>query len=250
MNPELDHADHYKRSANLRHFLYARENAHRDISKVATKALLDRLRWFVERVVTAAELPTPPVFGWSGGKESAVLEYVLRPFGWRSVCVLTQLELPISEKFISRALPKNFTVATTRHDVAWLKVNDEYLFPREPEQINKWRKITVFDTLEDYAKTFNAGMMITGRRRTTGDKVPGIIAVGERQVKNFAPLLDLTTSEIWAMMRHFDLPEHPLYELAPSSLVRGTGGWPMLTSWETMRGVDREFCAEMRTYFA
>lgn len=249
MIPSLDEVPFRRRMDNAAYFQHLFQNAHREISKHACKMLVERLRMFVQRVVDAADLIAPPVWGWSGGKESVVLEYVLRPFDWRAVCVLTHLELPQTERFIARHLPKKSDIVTTRHDLIWLRDNPEFLFPRTEAARTEYKRQTVTEPLERYAKDYEAGMLITGRRRANGDSVPGVVYVGERSVRSFAPLLELSTAEIWAIIRHFDLPINPLYNQLMSSLVRGTGGWPTLVSWEVMRACDPRFYEEIRPFF-
>lgn len=234
---------------NLPHFIYLFNQAHREISKNACQGLVDKLRWFVDRVISQTYLDGPVVYGWTGGKESVVLEYVLRPFRYKAVCVLTNLELPIYERYVSRNLPSGGDVVTTEHDIRWLKANSQYLFTRSAQLRDEYVRQTEIDPLEKYAIDTNAGMLVVGRRRAGGDLVPGTIYRGERPIRTFAPLLELTTAEIWAIIRHFSLLEHPLYYDQPTTLVRGTGGWPTLPSWEVFKAVDPRHFREMYPYF-
>ena len=240
-----DYLNPFKTMANLADFLYLYDHAHHDVSKLHCERLISQTRRGIELTLR----DKTAVYGWSGGKDSVVLEYILRPFGLHGVCALTQLEYPIVEHFVQRFCPPLVKVVRTEHGIEWLKRNPRFLLPRDTRTKSEWYKIVQQNGLDDFAHERFASLVVTGRRRSDGNSIPSLIYTPKNAPTRYAPLMNFTHAEVWAIMRHYELPEYPLYTLHPTSLITGTGCWAQEPSWEIVKGTDRELFERVRPQF-
>lgn len=234
--------------AKLPELLQIYQTAHLEISHQHAARLVDKARKFIETVIS--DLETPPVFGWSGGKDSVVLEFILRPFWLEGVCCLTKLEFPVVERFIAEHLPERVRLVHSAQDLEWLKANPRYLFARDPATNAAWYRKQQQTALDAFAAEKKAEMVITGRRRVDGNFVPSALYKPKAAPARFAPILDMAHAEVWAIMRHFGLPEYPLYALAPTSVVNGTASWPQEPSWAVVKAIDHRLYERVYPHFA
>lgn len=237
-----------KRMQNLPDLLRIYQYAHLEVSKVQASRAVDRVRKLID-IVVSEHKPRAVVWGWSGGKDSVALEYILRPFGWRGVCSITQLEYPVCERFLAANLPDRVELRRTHQDLDWLKANPKYLFARDAATHAAWYRMQQQNALDDLAADVGADMVVTGRRRSDGNCAPSTVYTPKSAPTRFAPILDMSHAEVWAILRHFDLPEYPLYALTPTSLVNGTASWPQETGWEIVKAIDHRLYERVRPQF-
>jgi 3'-phosphoadenosine 5'-phosphosulfate sulfotransferase (PAPS reductase)/FAD synthetase len=206
-------------------------------------ARIDRTIEHLRRVVGAREL----CFGWSGGKDSIVLERVLALAGYRAcVLVLTQLEYNAFLQWTTSHMPERLTVMRTQHDLAWLQKHPEMLFPQDSATAAKWFHQVQHWGQELFLKRERFDVMAVGRRRKDGNYCgrDGIYT-NSRGVTRFAPLWDWSHEEIFAALMYFKAELPPCYGW-PRGYQVGTGPWPARqfaasreVAWREVYQIDR-----------
>jgi 3'-phosphoadenosine 5'-phosphosulfate sulfotransferase (PAPS reductase)/FAD synthetase len=165
-------------------------------------------------------------FGWSGGKDSIVLERVLGLAGFRAcVLVITNLEYSAFLQWVTLHMPERLTVMRTNHDLGWLQRNPEMLFPQDSEIAARWFHQVQHRGQEAFVKKEDFAMIAVGRRRKDGNYCgPEGVYTNRRGVTRFAPLFDWTHEEIFAALEYFKADLPPCYGW-PRGYQVGTGPW-------------------------
>lgn len=165
-------------------------------------------------------------FGWSGGKDSIVLERVLAVAGYRAcVLVITHLEYREFLQWVTDNMPARLTVIRTRHDLDWLSRNPEMLFPKTSELAARWFHQVQHWGQERFIKHERFDLLAVGRRRKDGNYCgPNGIYTNARGLTRYAPLFDWTHEEVFAALRYFDAGLPPCYDW-PRGYQVGTGPW-------------------------
>ena len=168
-------------------------------------------------------------FGWSGGKESVVLEAVCARAGVREcVLVICDLEFPEFLAWATDHMPAGLTVVNTRHDIHWLAAHPEMLFPSTADIAAKWFKTVQHTGQRHYFRSRELDWLLLGRRRGDGNYVgpPGQWSYRDRAgVVRASPCHDWTNDEVLALIRLLNLPLAPCYRW-PRGFHVGTGPWP------------------------
>lgn len=236
-----------KRIEHLAYFGDLYRNAHKQISRRECMDLVLR----TADDMAATMQGERAVFAWSGGKDSVVLHYLMQLVGvFEGVCVATQLEYPCADAFMQREKPEGVFLIRTGHDLDWLLRNPRMLFPTEPRAKAEWyRQVQHYHT-DAFAASANATMLVFGRRTEDGNVMRGKVYEVRGRAKRYNPLKDFTHLQVWGIMRHFGLPEYPLYALHPTSLVTGTGAWAQEPNWGIVKATDPLLYSRVRKYFA
>lgn len=228
--------------------LYERARTGTLLTRQETDGEIQRLALKIGR-----ELPRlgHAVFGWSGGKDSVVLAFLL---GWAGfelpgVCAITRLEYPVVDDWIRRHKPANVELIETKHDVAWLRANRRFLFPADQRTTSEWYKIVQQAEQDAFMVRERATVLVTGRRRLDGNMVPSeVYTTGDGRTR-YAPLADVGHDVIWSILFWHRLPEYPLYALSDIAKVTGTGAWPQARGWDSVAAIDPDLAARMRPEF-
>ena len=165
-------------------------------------------------------------FGWSGGKDSIVLERILDLAGYRAcVLVITALEYRAFLQWVTDHMPKRLTVIRTRHDLDWLSRNPEMLFPATADLAAKWFHQVQHWGQEQFVKREGFDLLAVGRRRKDGNYCgrDGMYT-NARGVTRYAPLADWTHEEVFAALHYFQASLPPCYSW-PRGYQVGTGPW-------------------------
>lgn len=192
------------------------------------------------------------VYGWSGGKDSVVLAHIMQGAGILipGACVLTHLEYPIVNEFCHRHKPRGVQVVRTDHDVSWLLANRQFLFPTDAAVKARCYALVHQRYLDRFAALVGADVLILGRRRLDGNIIPAEFYPAEGKADRYNPIANTPHEFIWACMRHFNLPEYPLYSIQPEYLVTGTGFWAQDKDWEMVRKTDHRIYDRYAAMFA
>jgi 3'-phosphoadenosine 5'-phosphosulfate sulfotransferase (PAPS reductase)/FAD synthetase len=165
-------------------------------------------------------------FGWSGGKDSIVLEKILALAGYRAcVLVITQLEYRAFLQWATDHMPERLTVIRTHHDLDWLARNEEMLFPKDAAIAARWFHQVQHWGQEVYLKRERFDLLAVGRRRKDGNYCgrDGIYT-NARGITRYAPLADWTHEEVFAAIEYFQAALPPNYSW-PRGYQVGTGPW-------------------------
>lgn len=235
-----------KRMDNIAYFRGLYDKAHHEISKRECAELLKRTAEEMALVLQNERA----VYGWSGGKDSVVLQHLMGMVGkYVGVCVSTQLEYPCVDAFISLNKPPRTEVIRTPHDLNWLIRNPRMLMPTDSRTKSEWYRIVQHHYTDAFAKRVGATMLVFGRRTEDGNVMRAKLYSVEGKPRRYNPLKDFTHVQIWGILRHFDLPEYPLYARHASSLVTGTGAWAQEPSWDIVKATDPALYARVRRFF-
>ena len=166
-------------------------------------------------------------FGWSGGKDSIVLERVMALAGYRAcVLVITSLEYRAFLQWATDHMPERLTVIRTKHDIDWLSRNPHMLFPKTSDIAAKWFHEVQHWGQEQFLKQDRYDLLAVGRRKKDGNYCgQGGVYTNARGVTRFAPLYDWTHEEIFAALDYFRAELPPNYTW-PRGYQVGTGPWP------------------------
>lgn len=165
-------------------------------------------------------------FGWSGGKDSIVLERVLDLAGYRAcVLVITHLEYRAFLQWVTDHMPERLTVIRTHHDLDWLAKNQTMLFPETAEIAARWFHQVQHWGQELFMKRERFDLLAVGRRKKDGNYCgPQGIYTNARGMTRYAPLHDWSHEEIFAALHYFKAELPPCYEW-PRGYQVGTGPW-------------------------
>lgn len=235
-----------KRMENIAYFKGLYDTAHREISKRECAELMKRTADEMALVFQGERV----VYAWSGGKDSVVLDSLMRMVGNHiGVCVCTQLEYPCVDAFLMGNKPPRTEIVRTTHDLAWLRRNPKMLFPADSRTKSDWLRIVQHSHTDEFAKRVGASMLVFGRRTEDGNVMKSKLYTVEGRARRYNPLKDFTHLQIWGIVRHFELPEYPLYARHASSLVTGTGSWAQEPSWDIVKATDPALYARVRRFF-
>ena len=222
-------------------WLEARQQSVRLVPEVIERRIdetIDRIR----KEVAHRDL----AFGWSGGKDSIVLEKVLACAGYRAcVLVITSLEYRAFLQWTTDHMPARLTVIRTGHDLAWLKAHPEMLFPETSDVAARWFHQVQHWGQERFIKQEGFDLLAVGRRRKDGNYCgrDGIYT-NSRGVTRYAPLYDWTHEEIFAALEYFKAELPPNYSW-PRGFQVGTGPWPARqfaasreSAWREVREIE------------
>ena len=196
------------------------------------------------------------VIGWSGGKDSIVLERLCGLAGFRSsVLVITALEYRAFLQWVTDHMPEQLTVIRTHHDLAWLKQHEEMLFPRAAAIAARWFHQVQHWGQEVYVKREGNPILAVGRRRKDGNFCggPGGIYTS-RGVTRYAPLADWSHEEIFAALEFVGAELPPCYSW-PRGYQVGTGPWaarqfaPTIpAAWAEVQQIEPDIVREAAEY--
>lgn len=237
-----------KRLENVGYFRELYRTAHLRVSRGECDDIVGRLGERVLRVLSTRRA----VYGWSGGKDSVVLEYVLRSAGLslEGACILTALEYPAVDRFCATELPRKVTRIRTHHNITWLLANRQFLFPTDPALKARSYAMVQQAHMDKFAMERGATVVVLGRRRADGNVIPSEFYEAKGKPWRYNPLADTSHEFVWAAIRHYNLPEYPLYAISPKHLVTGTGWWPQDDGWDTVRHTDPSVYANYYPLFA
>jgi 3'-phosphoadenosine 5'-phosphosulfate sulfotransferase (PAPS reductase)/FAD synthetase len=167
-------------------------------------------------------------YGWSGGKDSQALRWIMEQAGVeRSVLGVTpDLEFPAMVQWYAAHMPEGCDVIEQpAFDMRWIRANPEMLFPRGTRGTEwfgvarrSWRQFAKYERLH---------VLVLGRRRKDDNYIgpPGTDRYLDREgVLRWSPLGLWTHEEVFALIAQQQLAMPPCYDW-PRGYVTGTGAW-------------------------
>jgi 3'-phosphoadenosine 5'-phosphosulfate sulfotransferase (PAPS reductase)/FAD synthetase len=113
-------------------------------------------------------------FGWSGGKDSLVLEQLCYFAGIQDCLMgLTDLQYPAFLAWVTAHMPAHLELVMTGLDLDWLVQHQGMLFPQDAKTAAKWFKLVQHSAQERYYREHALDMLIIGRRTADGNYVGG-----------------------------------------------------------------------------
>ena len=165
-------------------------------------------------------------FGWSGGKDSLVLQEVMALAGYTEcVLVLTYLEYRAFLQWVTDHMPPDLTVLRTRHDLCWLRDHPHMLFPQTASTAAQWFHQVQHQGQQDYVRARKIDFLAVGRRRLDGNYCgrDGLYT-NRAGITRYAPLVSWTHEEVFAALHYFGRTLPPCYGW-PRGYQVGTGPW-------------------------
>jgi 3'-phosphoadenosine 5'-phosphosulfate sulfotransferase (PAPS reductase)/FAD synthetase len=174
-------------------------------------------------------------FGWSGGKDSQVLRWVMEQAG-AGECVLAMtagLEWPAMLRWLSDHMPAGCEARTVPLDLPWLARSPRMLFPQGADG-PRWFTLIQHKVQARYYQDNHLDLLALGRRRKDGNFVgpPGQDRYANREgITRWSPLADWTHEHVLALIDREQIPLPPCYGW-PRGWQVGTGPWPA-RQWTT-----------------
>jgi 3'-phosphoadenosine 5'-phosphosulfate sulfotransferase (PAPS reductase)/FAD synthetase len=204
----------------------------------------DRLEQLIEQTVDEIRKHTAGLrvgYGWSGGKDSVALRYVVERAGVTE-CVLgiSNLEFPAFLQWVTDNMPDGLTVISTGQNLAWLARNPRMLFP-QGSYGPRWFKLINHTAQARYFQQQALDVILLGRRRSDGNWCGPARATGQppiyrnrEGITRYSPLADWSHEAVFALIDRENLPLPPCYGW-PRGYQIGTGAWPA-RQWTTSVG--------------
>ena len=200
--------------------------------RVSTKRLYELERKAIHDIRAAnMEYPNRCAYGYSGGKDSVVLNELVKRSGVQMHCFCTiHHEYPSMEEFIRKTAPTNTKfIYPNDFSMEYLNRHPEYLFP-EPTEKKIRSEYTMHWRVhaQRFLKSNGIKAMVTGRRIEDGNFCgrveDGIYVSSNSFVKSYNVIADWTHEELLAYIKINKLPMAPIYAY-PNGFVYGTHMW-------------------------
>ena len=210
------------------------------IDEVFPRPALDRL---VDETVERVRHETRGkrvAFGWSGGKDSLVLEGICRAAGIdECVLVITELEYPEFLRWATDNMPPGLYVYNSGLDLDWLERHPEMLFPANSTIASRWFKQNQHKGQRDMFRRWGLDMIALGRRKADGNYIgsPDGIYTNREGITRYSPIRDWSHEAVLAYIKANRISLPPNY-FWPRGFRVGTGPWPA-RQWT--KGVDHGF---------
>lgn len=168
-------------------------------------------------------------YGWSGGKDSQALRWVMEQAGVDQ-CVLAMssgLEWPAMLAWLTDHMPPGCQVTALPLDLGWLARNPRMLFPQGADG-PRWFTLIQHKAQARYWNEHQLDLLALGRRRKDGNYVgpPGQDRYTNRVgITRWSPLADWTHEDVFALLHLENIPLPPCYGW-PRGWQVGTGPWP------------------------
>ncbi len=204
----------------------AMDNARRHVSDDELDALIDRT---VDAVVKERQAGNRIAYGWSGGKDSQALRYVMELAGVQD-CMLAMtsgLEWPAMLRWHTDHMPPACDVMAMPLDLTWLRDHPSMLFPQGADG-QRWFTLVQHRGQTLYTQRERLDLLALGRRRADGNYIGPRGAdryTNRKGVTRWSPLADWSHEAVFALIGRENLPLPPCYAW-PRGFQVGTGAWP------------------------
>lgn len=167
--------------------------------------------------------------GWSGGKDSLALTFVMEQAGiYECVLARSNLEYPAFIEWVEKNRPEALTVFNSGLDLNWLSRNEHMLFPQDSKIAAKWFKIIQHRGQDWYFKEKGLDFLALGRRKGDGNYTGPkgeIQYTNKKGVTRYCPIAHWTHEEVLGLIYYYDIDLPPCYYW-PRGFRVGTGAWP------------------------
>lgn len=171
-------------------------------------------------------------YGWSGGKDSIVLQFVLEHAHLNLKGIMAtadpELEIPAFLKWVDANKPDGLQIIQNEKlNLEWLSENQHMLFPQTSKIAARWFSSIQHRSQYVFYEQNQLDLILLGRRRADGNYLgrDGSGFYTSHDCNIYTPIRGWTHEEILAAIHYYDLPWPPIYDY-PNGLVVGTGAWP------------------------
>lgn len=192
---------------------------------------------------------------WSGGKDSVVVEHVLKSCGYElpsCLGITDQLEYPAFMRFVTEYMPDGLNVFNSGHGYDFLKSNPEMLFPQGSKQASIWFKNVQHSAQNRFCKKYGINNLVTGRRVSDGNYTGknGVYTNSSTSITRHSIIYDWRHEEVMSCIIHYNLPLAPCYKWR-NGFVVGTGNWAarqwtgsIANGWRDIYEIDKNIVIE------
>jgi len=188
-------------------------------------------------------------YGWSGGKDSIVLDKLCEAAGINnSLLGICNLEYPAFMKWLEENKPENCEIVNTGQDLEWLLKRLNLLFPQDAKTAAPWFNGVQLAAQARYCKNQKLDILVLGRRLADGNFVgKGTnIYTNNDGITRYNPISDWKHEHILAYIHYNQLPLPPIYAWVNGYLC-GTHPWParqwtgsIENGWSEVYSIDPE----------
>jgi 3'-phosphoadenosine 5'-phosphosulfate sulfotransferase (PAPS reductase)/FAD synthetase len=168
-------------------------------------------------------------YGWSGGKDSQVLQVVCETAGIHEcILAITDLEYPAFLAWATDHMPHGLSIVRRPWDLDWLAGHRDMLFPASSGTASRWFSGVQHWGQRRYCRERDIEVLIQGRRRADGNYISPDGQPHYRDRRGFirhSPLADWTHEQVLAVIAHYGIDLAPCYRW-PRGFQVGTGSWP------------------------
>ena len=217
------------------------------LKKIETLMTRLELNPFIERAYSRMKgIKGKVIVAWSGGKESIVLLDLAKHAVKEAVPVLgrTDLEFPSFDRWLEKNLPPRTAILNNQWDMDWLADHPQMLFPNGGNEVMKWYKGVQHWAQEQYCKSWDISVMLTGRRTIDGNFVGPAGVYSKKGVKIVSPMYDWPNEAVLAYFHYHRWKWPPFYSM-PRGFYIGSGPWPARTAlttradnWKEIKAID------------
>lgn len=171
-------------------------------------------------------------YGWSGGKDSQVLRYLMSLAGIET-CVLgmtTGLEWPAMLRWQTDHMPLDCRVIAQPLDLYWLRDRPHMLFPQGKDG-PVWFAQIQHKAQTSFVHSEAIDVLAMGRRRKEGNYTGkpcewgGYEYTNRLGVTRWSPIADWSHEHVFALIARENLAMPPCYQW-PRGYQIGSGAWP------------------------
>lgn len=218
------------------------EEGYRSVSRIYIEELAETA---IERIERIAQGYSRVCVGYSAGKDSIVIEDLVRragvphtPILWRGIFHHASFD-----QWLAENAPRDLrTVWIDRPTWAYLEAHPEMIFPTTSRETTRWMSFK-WDVQKRTFKEDGFDLFITGRRiserNRCGSKADEYL-VRDGVYDTFSPIADWTTKDIIAYLRYNGLSIPPQYFDQPDGFVSGSDSWIELPRYESVRETVEE----------
>lgn len=234
-----------------------------NIEKYVSKAEIDiKIREAVEEIKGMTK-NRKAAFGWSGGKDSNVLNFVMNKAGI-SNCMWGRcnLEYPIYEEWVQKNKPVGLEEVNMGQDMAWLYQNYNMLFPSDRRVVQKWFKIVQQKAQRIYMDRNGLDIFILGRRTQDGNYTGKVIARKDSGscykpktgIWMYCPIRAWKHEDILAVIKYYKLELPPTYFMKDGFQLESIWARKQVESeeqgWRDIYDIDKRILYKAKNYFS
>ena len=172
-------------------------------------------------------------YGWSAGKDSTVLKFLMDELDINQ-CVMgmtDELEYPDILKWTTDNMPEGLYIFNSGHTIEWLSTHLDWLFPENANLAKRWFISIQHKAQIKFFREKNLDMILLGRRKMDSNYVGNSkknkyhnIYTNQQGITRYSPISEWTHEETLAAIKYYDLPLSPFYGWVNGWVV-GTGCW-------------------------
>jgi 3'-phosphoadenosine 5'-phosphosulfate sulfotransferase (PAPS reductase)/FAD synthetase len=214
-----------KQKSNQSDWLEVLENIDLLISKSEIESLIDKTVERIKKDIKGKRV----AFGWSGGKDSLVVQYLCKEIGFQDcIFAITDLEYPAFTRWSKAYMPAEIEIINNGFDLIWLSENPDMLFPQDAKTAAKWFKLVQHDAQSKYFKKHHLDMLLLGRRLADGNfcgRGGSNVYTNRQGITRYSPIYDWTHEQALRCISYYEIKLPPIYFWSRGFRV-GTGPWP------------------------